>query len=219
MLLEKLRNNKGTVSSQLGKELAQEVLNGDKGILKDAVSLVSYELKNIKVKNIRAGAAKIIEKVSEKAPDKVAPYLQDLFRAFEAEEPQTRWMLMMTFGYCASLNTKTAEKAITFARDFIGEQKGICLSGAAEIFLGNIGAVSKIHSEKVFPILLEAYDNALMNEIDWIFEAFIMISKHLTIKQKDTVFKCADEYNHASKKSTLKRREKLMKLVRNENRK
>ena len=213
MLIEKLKKNKGTVSSKLGKELALEVLNGNQEILDEAISLISYEMDKIKEKNIRAGAAKIIEKVSETSPEKVAPYLSVIFEAFEAEEPQTRWMLMITFGYCASLNIEIAEKAINYAKDFIREQNGVCLSGAAEIFLGKIGAVSPIYTEKVFPILLEAYDNALLNEIDWIFEAFIMISKYLSTEQKKVVYVCADEYGHASKKSTLKRREKLMKLV------
>jgi len=213
MLLEKLQNNKGTVSSKLGKELAEEVLKGNESILHDAISLVSYDLHNIKEKNVRAGAAKIIEKVSEKSPEKVAPYLSDLYQAFDVEEPQTRWMLMMTYGYCAKMNIEAAEKAIFYAKSFIVEQSGICLSGAAEIYLGKIGEVSKKLATRVFPILLDAYDIALINEIDWIFEAFIMISDNLSDHDKMEIYKCAEEYNHASKKSTQKRREKLMSMI------
>lgn len=41
-ILEQLKNNKGTVSSKVGKELAQEVLKGDSEILEKAVMLTTY---------------------------------------------------------------------------------------------------------------------------------------------------------------------------------
>jgi hypothetical protein len=132
---------------------------------------------------------------------------------FIAKEPQTRWMLMMTYGYCADINSETAATAIDFAKSYLSENSGVCLSGAAEVYLGRIGATSEEFAQKAFPILLDAYDTAGMNEIDWIFEAFIMLIPKLTIKQREEVFTCAYEYNHASKKSTQKRREKLMKLA------
>ncbi|HBH05358.1 MAG TPA: hypothetical protein DDX92_01995 [Flavobacteriales bacterium] len=213
MLFEKLRKNKGIVSSKLGKELAEEVLNGNEVILHEAIKLVTYDLQNEKEKNIRAGAAKILEKVSEKKPEMVSPYLSEIYKAFEAKEPQTRWMLMMTYGYCADINSETAATAIDFAKSYLSENSGVCLSGAAEVYLGRIGATSEEFAQKAFPILLDAYDTAGMNEIDWIFEAFIMLIPKLTIKQREEVFTCAYEYNHASKKSTQKRREKLMKLA------
>lgn len=212
-LLDKLRNNKGTVSSKLGKELAMEVLNGNNQLLEDAVSLVTYDLKDIRGKNIRAGAAKIVEKVAEKNPEKVSRFLSDLLPALEAEEPQTRWMIIMTFGYCASLNTSVAEKGIIYAGDYIREQKGVCLSGAAELYLGYMGTLSKSYANQVFPILVEACDNALMNEIDWIFEAFIRIGRYMTEDQKKVVLQCVQDYSYASKKSTQKRREKLLRLL------
>jgi hypothetical protein len=211
--LKNCEKNKGIVSSKLGKELAEEVLNGNEVILHEAIKLVTYDLQNEKEKNIRAGAAKILEKVSEKKPEMVSPYLSEIYKAFEAKEPQTRWMLMMTYGYCADINSETAATAIDFAKSYLSENSGVCLSGAAEVYLGRIGATSEEFAQKAFPILLDAYDTAGMNEIDWIFEAFIMLIPKLTIKQREEVFTCAYEYNHASKKSTQKRREKLMKLA------
>jgi len=47
-IFELLKNNKGTVSSALGKELANKVLNGDLKILNEAIKYVCYDLKNIK---------------------------------------------------------------------------------------------------------------------------------------------------------------------------
>jgi len=72
-LLSLLQENKGTVSSALGKELARKVLGGEGAILTDALALVTYDGLNPKSKNIRAGAAKIIEKVAEVQPERVAP--------------------------------------------------------------------------------------------------------------------------------------------------
>jgi predicted subunit of tRNA(5-methylaminomethyl-2-thiouridylate) methyltransferase len=71
-LFDQLKNNKGTVSSALGKELAEKVLKGDKSILEQAIDYVSYDLDNQNSKGIRAGAAKILEKVAEKQPDLIA---------------------------------------------------------------------------------------------------------------------------------------------------
>ena len=68
-LLELLKNNKGTVSSALGKELAQKVLNGDSSLLKAAIELCSFNPTNIKSKSVRARAAKIVEKVAENKPE------------------------------------------------------------------------------------------------------------------------------------------------------
>ena len=61
-----LKENKGTVSSALGKELARQVLDGDRELLREAVALVTYELPVKASKSVRAGAAKIVEKVAER---------------------------------------------------------------------------------------------------------------------------------------------------------
>ena len=60
-LLEKLKKNKGTVSSALGKELAAKVLAGDRELLNEAVELCLFDKENPKSKSVRAGAAKIVE--------------------------------------------------------------------------------------------------------------------------------------------------------------
>lgn len=212
MLIDQLKDNKGTVSSQLGKALAVEVLEGNLELLKEAVVLCSYELHNKKEKGIRAGAAKIVEKVAEVKPELVAIHLEELFPALDAAEPQTRWMIIRTFGYCAKDNDKTAGKAIHYAQQFIREQKGVCLSGAAERYLGDLGHVSEEYAQKAYPILVEAYDNAIPNEIDWIFEAFISIAIHLNPEQKKVVADCAKEHLEATRKATVTRAKKILKL-------
>lgn len=213
MLIEQLKNNKGTVSSKLGKELANEVLNGKTDMLTEAIDLVSYELDNPKAKSVRAGAAKIVEKVAEKSPELVAPYIAKLFQGFSVPEPQTRWMLMMIYHYCAALNSEDAIKAIDYARDFVHEGAGVCLSGATDKYLGSIGALSKELAAEAYEILLEAYDNAYRNEVDWILEAFIDLCQNLDLAQKDTVKKIATKYQNESRKATVKRVEKLLTLI------
>lgn len=214
MVFDILKNSKGAISSKPSKELAAEVLAGNSDILTEAVALVTYNLTDKKDKQIRAGAAKIVETVAEKKPELVAEHLAALYPALEAEEPQTRWMVIRLFGYCAHLNSSEAIKGIDYAESFIKEQAGVCLSGAAERYLGHIGALSAEEANKVCPILLEAYKSAIPNEIDWIFEGFIMLAPNLTAEQKAEVAQCADEHLENPRKTTVKRVNKLLKLCR-----
>jgi hypothetical protein len=211
-IFAQLQKNRGTTSSALGKALAAEVLKGDGEILKEAVGLTGYDLRNEKCKDLRAGAAKIVEIVAEKRPELVAPHLEEIFPALEAKEPQTRWMLMMTFGYCAKLNPETAGRGIPYAKKFIEERQGVCLSGAAERYLGRIGALSPENAEAVLPVLLGAYDDPIPNEIDWIFEAFAAIFGRLSSKSREAVLACAGERLEVSKPATKKRAERILKL-------
>lgn len=63
-VFEQLTRNKGTVSSALGKELAQRVLRGETDILDEAIKLSSYDTANFKSRSVRSGAAKIVEIVA-----------------------------------------------------------------------------------------------------------------------------------------------------------
>ena len=212
-LLELLKENKGTVSSALGKELALEVLNGNTVILSEAINYSSYEPDNLKAKSIRAGAAKIIEKVAEKKPKLIAPHLEKLLPALKMPEPQTRWMIIMAFGYCVIDNPESALKGINFAKSYIEENQGVCLTGAAHVYLGQAGAYSPKEAEEVLPILLSALQDASVNEVDWIIEAFIKICDNLTKSDKEVILNYAKLYLDAPKKSTVKRIEKLMKKI------
>jgi len=212
-LIEILKANKGTVSSALGKELALKVLDGNHQILEDAVELCNYDKANTKAKSIRAGAAKIVEKVAEKNPLLVSPHLEKLIAALKVPEPQTRWMIILAFGYCAANNPTTAEKGIPYAEKYLNEQAGVCLSGAAHLYLGRIGELSKSNAEKVLPLLLKALEKALVNEVDWIFEAFLMIIDHLSMSDRQAIANYSKNFFDAPKKSTIKRIEKLLKKI------
>ena len=82
-IFDQLKNNKGTVSGKLSESLAEEVLTGKINILEEAVKLVSYSINNIKEKNIRSGAVKLIECVAMKKPELVSKYLDSIFPALE----------------------------------------------------------------------------------------------------------------------------------------
>jgi hypothetical protein len=103
-IFEQLSNNKGTVSSALGKVLAKKALDGQISILLECVDLASYKPSAPNQKHIRSGAAKVIEIVAENRPELVAPYLEKLLPALSVKEPQTRWMIIRTMGFCAHLN-------------------------------------------------------------------------------------------------------------------
>jgi hypothetical protein len=217
-IFEQLKMNKGTVSSSLGKKLAHEVLQGKTEILKEAIALAAYCLKNKKEKNIRSGAAKIIECVAQENPGLVAPHLENLLPCLEADEPQTRWAIIRTFGFCAKDNPGIARKAIPFARKYIKKKRDgqLCLVSSADLFLGDYAELSKETTNEVFPILLESCDNVIANEADWLFESFIKIARHLSKKQREEVLAFAKEYEDFPRKSTLERVKILKEACRGE---
>jgi hypothetical protein len=212
-ILAELKRNKGTVSSALGKELAKVVLAGKKEVLQEAILLTSFDSGNMKSKGIRAGAAKIVEKVAEEKPELVARHLGKLLPALDMPEPQTRWMVMMTLGYCASLNPQISCKAVPYAKQYLKASEGVCLSGATALYLGAVGALSAKDTKRVLPILIAALRTASVNEVDWIVEAFIKIADHLKPADRNAIVTHANKYLDAPKQSTRKRVEKLMKKI------
>ncbi len=210
-LFELLKSNKGTVSSALGKELAEKVLLGDLSILKDAIQYVSYDTGNEKSKGIRAGAAKILEKVAEKRPGLIAGDLEKLKPALTVKEPQTRWMLMQVFGYCAKINPEGAESVLGYAKQYLSENAGVCLSGSVHLYLGRVGATSTRNANKVLPILDDALKTATENEIDWILEGFLCICDKVDPESQQLIRRNAELQLQAKKKSTQERAKKIMK--------
>jgi hypothetical protein len=147
-ILLQLEKNKGTISSALGKALTKDVLAGQMVILEEAVDLLAHESKQV-----RAGAAKIIEQVALSDPSLVVEFLPRLLPALDVNEPQTRWMVIHTLGLCAALDTPTALKALPKAKTFIEAESGACLWGATIVYLGYVGATSAANARTVLPIL------------------------------------------------------------------
>ncbi|MFZ5881414.1 MAG: hypothetical protein ACOY0R_18765 [Chloroflexota bacterium] len=210
-IFEQLANNKGTVSSALGKTLAQKVLNGQTEILSECIDLSSYEASKPASKQIRSGAAKVVELVAEKQPGLVAPHLEKLLPALSVKEPQTRWMIIRTMGFCAHLNRAVAQKAIEYAETYIQDKKdGLCLASSADLFLGDFGALSKKDAQRVFPILMQSIENLVFNEQDWLLETLLKILPNLDKDEQVVIFKFAEHWQYSARKSTQQRAREIL---------
>jgi hypothetical protein len=212
-LFEQLSKNKGTVSSALGKALAQKVLaGGQTDILLECIDLASYEASAPASKHIRSGAAKVVEIVAEKQPELVAPHLAKLSPALAAPEPQTRWMIIRIMGFCAHLNKAVAHKAIAYAEKYLDTKEGLCLASSADLFLGDFGALSKKDAQTVFPILEQSMENLVINEQDWLLEACFKVFQNLGKAEQGKVLKFAERWQYSPRKSTQQRAKKILRL-------
>lgn len=212
-IFEQLSNNKGTVSSALGKALARKVLLECRtDILSECINLVSYEASSPDSRHIRSGAAKVVEIVAEKQPELVAPHLGKLFAALSVSEPQTRWMIIRVMGFCAHLNKPVAQKAIAYAEKYIDSKEGLCIASSADLFLGDLGAVSKKDAQKVFPILEQSMETAIENEQDWLLEACYKVFPNLEKTEQEVVLKFAQHWQYSTRKSTQQRAGKILRL-------
>jgi hypothetical protein len=153
----------------LGKELAKRVLQGEGDILQEAVGLLGHGHKDV-----RAGAAKIIEQVALADPEMAAGVLPSLLPFLEVPEPQTRWMIMHTLGICAELDPETAMEALAAARIIMEANSGACLWGSTIIYLGHLGALSESNCRQVFPILEKALTD-IPRQTKRVLESFLLI--------------------------------------------
>ena len=212
-VFEQLSTNKGTVSSALGKTLAQKVLQeGQTEILTECIALSSFEASNVASKHIRSGAAKVVEIVAEKRPDLVAHHLESLLPTLSVSEPQTRWMVIRVMGFCAHLNKPIAQKAIAYAEKYIDAKEGLCIASSADLFLGDFGALSKQAAQKVFPTLEYSMDKAIANEQDWLLEALFKVFPNLEKAEQETALKFAERWQYSPRKSTQQRARMILKL-------
>jgi hypothetical protein len=212
-LFERLSNNKGTLSSALGKALARDVLEGGQAqILTECLELVCYLAPDPAGKNIRAGAAKVVEIVAEKRPELVAPHLAALFPALKAPEPQTRWMVLRIMGFCAHLNPAVARKAIPYAEACLDYKEGLVLASSADLYLGDLAAVSKKDAAKAFPLLERSLETAIENEPDWLLEAIIKAYPNLGDAEQRQARAFAERHQYSARKTTQQRAKKLLRL-------
>ncbi len=212
-IFEQLSNNKGTVSSALGKVLAQKVLQESRvDILLECIDLASYKASTPASKHIRSGAAKVVEIVAEKQPELVAPHLGKLFSVLSVQEPQTRWMIIRVMGFCARLNKSIAQKAIAYAEKYIDDKEGLCIASSADLFLGDLGSISKEDAQKVFPLLEQSMESSIENEQDWLLEASFKMFQNLGQAEQDKVLGFAERWQYSSRKSTQQRAKKILRL-------
>ncbi len=205
-LFERLSKNKGTVSSALGKTLAQQVLGQNQiDVLMECIDLASYQAPDSAAKKIRSGAAKVVEIVAQQRPKLVAPHLAKLLPSLSVPEPQTRWMIIRVMGFCARANPTTAQKAVPFAEKFLDRKEGLCIASSADLFLGDFGAVSKNNAHRVFPILERSMKKPIPNEPDWLLEACFKLFPNLGKVEQEKVLKFAGRHQSSPRKSTQQR--------------
>jgi hypothetical protein len=210
-IFEQLSGNKGTVSSALGKTLAETVIKeGRTDILFECIELASFDASEAASRHIRAGAAKVVEIVAEKRPELVAPHLEKLLPALSVSEPQTRWAIIRVMGFCAHLNRSIAQKAIVHAEKYLDAKEGLCIASSADLFLGDFGALSKQDAQIVFPILELSMETVITNEQDWLLEAFFKVFPNLDKTGQETVLKFAQRWQYSSRKSTQQRAMKIL---------
>jgi hypothetical protein len=187
-LLDQLLENKGTVSSALSKQLAKETLAGDMTILKEASRLIHHDSKVV-----RSGAAKIIEKVAEEKPELVAPFLADLIQTLDYDEPQTKWMMIHTFGLCAKLQPDLSRDIFDSVLKYLEPTNGTCLRDRSIIYLGYMGQVSKLDCDKCFPQLIDSFTKH-PDRVTRVFESLERLADWFDAKQKQTVNEFVDRF-------------------------
>jgi hypothetical protein len=206
-ILPQLEKNKGTISSALGKSLARQALAGETAILEDAFALLSHG-----DKNVRAGAAKIIEQIAVADPVLVVGRLNHLLPTLEVPEPQTRWMAIHTLGLCAELDADTALRALPQAEAFIDAESGACLWGSTVLYLGYVGATSAAAARSVFPLLERALQR-IPRQVGRVLQAFDWLLPHADGEMLPRIAHHAQAYAEADSPSVRRAARRVQRRV------
>jgi hypothetical protein len=206
-LLDQLLENKGIVSSALSKQLAKDTLAGNMTILKEASRLIHHDSKVV-----RSGAAKIIEKVAEEKPEWVAPLLTDLIPTFDYEEPQTKWMMIHTFGLCAKLQPDLSREIFDSVLKYWEPSNGTCLRDRSITYLGYMGSVSKQDCDRCFPLLIDSFTKH-PDRVTRVFESLERLSVWFDTKQKKTIKEFAERFADSKSAEIKKWTKKITKKI------
>jgi hypothetical protein len=185
---------------------------GRADILEECVDLASYEAATPAARNIRAGAAKVVEIVAEARPELVAPHLEKLLPALVVAEPQTRWMIIRVMGFCARLNLAVARVAVPYAERYLAHKDGMVLASSADLFLGDLGAVSKEDACLIFPILEQSLASPLPNEPDWLLEALLKVFPNLDRAEQGKALEFARSWQSSPRRATQQRAKRILRL-------
>jgi hypothetical protein len=110
------------------------------------------------------------------------------------------------------LNKPTAQKAIPYAQKYIDDKEGLAIASSADLFLGDLGAISKKDAQKVFPLLEQSMENPITNEQDWLLEALLKVFQNLGQAEQGKSLKFAERWQYSPRKSTQQRARKILKL-------
>ena len=115
-------------------------------------------------------------------------------------------------GFCAPLNKPMVHKAIPFAEKYIDAKEGLAIASSADLFLGDLGAISREDAREVFPFLERSMANVIFNEQDWLLEALFKVFKNLGHPERTLVLKFAQYWKGSTRKTTQQRAKKLLGL-------
>jgi|GEM_PF-665813 len=206
-LLNQLKENKGMVSSALGKKLAKEFLSGKTEILDEALELIHFD-----DKNVRSGAAKIIETIAEEKPELISKFLSGLIQCLKYPEAQTRWMILHIAGLCAQYQPEISRKIFQEAVKYLHKKHGTVLNDRAILYFGYMGSVSKEDCDHCFPYLIDCF-SIHPNRITRIFESLERLSHHMDANQKQIYNTYIKKYLTSDKPSVRRWANKARKFL------
>jgi hypothetical protein len=88
----------------------------------------------------------------------------------------------------------------------------VCLAAATDLFLGDLGAISKKDAQQAFPVLQLAMENPITNEAGWLLEAGFKMYGNLGKTERDQVKRFAQQCQSSPQKSTQQRARKILRL-------
>ena len=101
-------------------------------------------------------SAHVIELVTERDPELLAPYIPELIDALERPEAQTRWEVLDALTALTSTHARECGPAFEGAEDALFDELSAPLHLSAFRFLTVWGSSERRRSEKVWPVLDEA---------------------------------------------------------------
>ncbi len=208
-LKEELLEHKGTTA--FSKQMAKQVLQGNKAILNNCLDLIHDE-----EKWVRIGAAKIIEKVAEENPNLVAEHLAGFMVCMNYPETQTRWMVLYIAGLCAALQPVRARELLDEAVKYFSDKKyGTVLNDRAITYFGYLGAVSQEDFNTIYPYMIECF-SLHQNRITRLLEGLYRQVQFMGIQEKEELNPLINKYlesGSSAEKKWAKKLEKKLNLV------
>lgn len=101
---------------------------------------------------------------------------------------------------------------MSYAARYIEAKEGLILASSADLFLGDLDAISPEDSHAVFPLFEQSMATCITNEQDWLLEALFKVYRNLDQREQEVVLTFADRWQDSSRKSTLQRAKKILKL-------
>lgn len=104
----------------------------------------------------RQKAAHVLRLVADEKPEVLLSHIEDLVKASERPEAQTRWEVLETLGLLVPFDVEACAEAFDSAETSLFDEESGLARLAAMRFMCKLGATSEPCSEKVWPLIDEA---------------------------------------------------------------